>query len=185
MYATPTLPSDHSFIRHWSTLTLVICFLSLSACDLKKKDVKCHDFFKPGDRGGFEYPSKGIALFKENGTQWYRCAAGQKYLHNKCKGESLKVTWDDAVSYAQEFSEKTGSTWRLPSKSEMKSIMESQCHAPTLNTNVFPSAEVSNYWTASRGFHQDQFKCAVFTYNGNLSCRQTRKASLPFLLVKD
>ena len=157
----------------------------LVACDVHEVQTKCADFFSAGDLDNFDTSQSGLARDKKTDTTWYRCPGGKTFLHHRCKGETILATWDEAMAYAEEFSEKVGATWRLPTKKEMKSIMESSCNAPTINVNVFPATEVANYWTSSSGLHQDQFRCAVNTYNGSISCRQIRTVEQPFMLVRD
>ena len=74
--------------------------------------------------------------------------------------------------------------WRLPTKSEMPKLLEKQCINPAVNPFVFPDMEVTNFWTESKGLHQDQFRCSVYTYQGRVFCRQARNIEQPFLLVK-
>jgi hypothetical protein len=157
----------------------------LAACDVHEVKTKCGDYFRAGDLGNFDTSQSGLARDKKTETVWYRCPGGKTFLHHRCKGETVFATWDEAMAYAEEFSEKAGTTWRLPTKKEMKSIMESSCDAPTINTNVFPATEVANFWTSSSGLHQDQFRCAINTYNGSVSCRQIRTVKQPFMLVRD
>ena len=157
----------------------------LVSCDVHEIETTCSDYFEVGDLGNFDISQFGLARDKKTNTVWYRCPGGKTFLHHRCKGQTVLATWDEAMAYAEEFSEKAGSTWRLPTKKEMKSIMESSCNAPTINLNVFPATEVANFWTSSSGLHQDQFRCAVNTYNGSVSCRQIRSVQQPFMLVKD
>ena len=65
-----------------------------------------------------------------------------------------------------------------------KHDFESQCINPAANPYVFPDLEVANFWTASKGLHQDQFRCSAYTYQGRVFCRQIRSLPQPFLLVK-
>lgn len=137
------------------------------------------------DKSDFEIFKNGLALHKPTGLTVTQCAVGQRMLNYGCRGDALKLTWDDAMSYAEEVREKTGERWRLPSKSEMPKLLEKRCINPAANPFVFPSLEVTNYWTASKGLHQDQFRCSVYTYQGRVFCRQARVIEQPFLLVKD
>ena len=74
----------------------------------------------------------------------------------------------------------------LLSFAEMKSIIEPNCIAPALNPNVFKDAEVANHWLSDPNtLHQDQFRCALNSYSGNISCRQARIIKQPFMLVRD
>ena len=87
------------------------------------------------------------------------------------------------MTYAAEVREKTGESWRLPSKSEMPKFLEKKCINPAVNPFVFPNLEVTNFWTKSKGLHQDQ-QVPVYTYQGRVFCRQARSIEQPFLLVK-
>ena len=113
-----------------------------------------------------------------------QCAVGQRMINFKCRGDALKLNWDEAMSYAEEVRGKTGEPWRLPSKREMPKLLETRCINPAANPFVFPDLEVANFWTASKGLHQDQFRCSVYTYQGRVFCRQARSIEQPFLLVK-
>ena len=73
------------------------------------------------------------------------CAAGQSYKNSECKGEALHLNWEEAMAFAEEFSEKSGKQWRLPSKKELKSIMLDQCINPAVDVRVFKDLEVNNF----------------------------------------
>ena len=89
------------------------------------------------------------------------------------------------MAYAEEVREKTGEPWRLPEKDEISDFLESDCINPAVNPYVFPDLEVANFWTASKGLHQDKFRCSIYSYQGRVFCRQARDIPQPFLLVKD
>ena len=157
----------------------------LAGCDNYRIDEKCSDHISRGDRGTFVTDDSGLAKDIETGTTWYRCVAGKSFSNYRCKGEALYLSWDDATEYAEEFSQKSGIQWRLPTNDEMKSIIEGSCIGPAINGNVFPAAETYNHWTSSNSRHQKSFKCSINTYNGSLTCRQARVLKQPFLLVQD
>jgi len=167
------------------TLGAAVALVSifLSSCDYYQDQPDCDGFFEGRDKGEFVTDETGLAKDSRNGVIWYRCAAGQRYSNFKCKGKSLKLSWDEANEFAEEFSQKSGKSWRLPTKQELKSIMETQCINPSVNPTVFPSLEVDNFWTSSGSLNSDLFRCSVYTYRGDLFCRQPRVTELPFLLV--
>ena len=134
----------------------------LTGCDNYRIDEKCSDYIARGDRGKFVTDDSGLAKDIETGTTWYRCAAGKTFSNYRCKGQSLYLDWDDATAYAEEFSQKSGIKWRLPTNDE-----------------------TYNHWTSSNSRHQKSFKCSINTYNGSLTCRQARVLEQPFLLVQD
>ena len=157
--------------------------MGLVGCDYYQTKLDCSDHFEGRDKAGFITDESGLAKFEKNEVIWYRCAAGQRYSNFRCKGEALRLSWDEANEYATEFSQKSGKAWRLPTKRELKSIMEEKCINPSVNPTVFPGLEVDNFWTSSGSLNSDLFRCSVYTYRGDLFCRQPRVTELPFLLV--
>ena len=164
---------------------LILTFVSAitAGCDYYKDLPSCTMLYPKRDKGSFVTDEAGLAKDSNTGLIWYRCAGGQRYSYFKCKGEPLKLSWDDAIKYAEEFSKKSGKSWRLPTKKEMKSIMEEKCINPSLNPTVFPNVIVDNFWTASDSLNSDLFRCSVYTYKGDLFCRQPKATKLPFLLI--
>ena len=136
------------------------------------------------DKSGYEILENGVALHRETGLLVTQCAVGQRLANFRCRGEPLKLSWDDAMAYASEVAEKTGEAWRLPKKGEMPKFLQRDCINPAVNPYVFPDMEVANFWTSSKGLHQDLFRCSVYTYQGRVFCRQARNIEQPFLLVK-
>ena len=164
----------------------IIAAMLVVGCDIHKVELKCEDAIEAYDKQRFEgYTDElGSAVDPLTGITWYRCPAGKHFVNYVCKGEALRLSWDEAVAFGKEFSDKSGVSWRLPTRKEMKSIIEPNCIAPALNPNVFKDAEVANHWLSDPNtLHQDQFRCALNSYSGNISCRQARIIKQPFMLV--
>ena len=166
--------------------TIAICALALhtSSCDYYAQLANCDDYFKNKPAYSFSTDNRGLAQDKDTGLLWYRCAGGQSYKNSECKGEALHLNWDEAMAFAEEFSEKSGKKWRLPSKKELKSIMVDQCINPAVDVRVFKGLEVNNFWTSSDSLNSDLFRCSVYNFKGDLFCRQPKTTKLPFLLVR-
>lgn len=171
--------------RHYLLKTVVLTCIGamLSACDFVSEPPLCGDYFDGGETPGFNVTGDGLARHLDSGTTWYRCPAGMTFAASRCRGEMLLATWDEAVAYAAEFSQSSGRDWRLPSNKELRAIQESSCRNPSINHFVFPTIDVANHWTSSESWHNDAFRCAVYTYKGDLSCREFRDNPYPFLLV--
>ena len=114
-------------------LTLVL----LTGCDRNIDQPDCGSTIQPQDYGRFIVDGSDGLARHISGTVWYRCAAGQSFRGKKCLGESLALTRSEADAYVREFSEKSGETWRLPTKDEFEQITESSCDNPAANPNVF------------------------------------------------
>jgi hypothetical protein len=167
----------------WTGLSLIVL---LAACSDQRNQPECGDVIKSRlDKHDFEIFDGGMALHRPTGLTVTQCAVGQRMSNYRCRGESLKMTWDEAMAYAEEVREKTGEPWRLPEKDEIPDFLESDCINPAVNPYVFPDLEVANFWTASKGLHQDKFRCSIYSYQGRVFCRQARDIPQPFLLVKD
>jgi hypothetical protein len=157
----------------------------LVACGDLEPPPSCTDFFSVGDRPGYSLNSSGLAAHQDSETLWYRCPAGMSYQSGRCQGQPLHVSWEEATAYAEEFSQQTGSSWRLPSNSELEDLTEGDCIQPTLNPQVFGGLEIDNYWTSTRTLHNDMFRCVYYTQNGSVNCRELRTLEHPFMLIRD
>jgi hypothetical protein len=178
--------TTHTITALWRTAFVGLIALSVIGCADQRNKPECGDVFKSRlDESGFDVLGRGIALHKKSSLTVTQCAVGQKLVNYRCRGEALKLNWDDAMAYAAEVAEKTGESWRLPTKAEMPKLLETKCINPAANPFVFPDLEVANFWTKSKGLHQEIFRCSAYTYQGRVFCRQARDIPQPFLLVKE
>ena len=166
-------------------VSCLILFALLAGCSDQRNQPKCGDVYSSRIKEhDFDVFDGGMALHRPTGLTVTQCAVGQRMSNYRCRGDSLKLSWDEAMAYAAEVAEKTGEPWRLPEKDEIPDILESACINPAANPFVFPDLEVANFWTASKGLHQDKFRCSIYTYQGRVFCRQARDIPQPFLLVE-
>lgn len=169
----------------WALGMTLACVSMVGACSIQTDKPTCQDFFEYGDTGPFLRDEFGIAVDSRSGTVWFACGAGQRYSGDRCLGESVRLEWDEALSYANDFSIYSLGKWRLPTDREMQSLGNRQCENPVVNPQVFPGIESNNYWTSSPTWWGKQFACAFNTTNGSLFCRNTKKLKMRFLLVRD
>lgn len=164
----------------WSVVALVTL---ISGCDRYFQQPSCHEHFQPGQTLPYVVDERGFALDPDTGLRWFRCQAGERLVGGQCIGQALELSQADALQYAKEFSAASGRVWRLPTVEEMGSLKQDKCLRPSVNTVVFPSVQISNYWTSSMGSGGDFFGCTVYTYQGNGFCREPVTNKRPFLLV--
>lgn len=59
------------------------------------------------------------------------------------------LAWADAIVEANELSFAGFDDWRLPNFIELRSLVESGCHSPAINTSAFPSLPGDFFWTST------------------------------------
>jgi hypothetical protein len=170
---------------HFERWALAAAALSLAGCERYFEQPSCHDHFQAGEIQHYVIDDRGVVLDQSTGTRWFQCQAGEQSVAGQCVGRALELSQADAQQYAKEFSEASGRTWRLPTVREMASLKQDQCHKPAINTRVFPSIQVNNYWTSSTSPNGRVFGCTSYTFNGHDFCREPVGNARPFLLVLD
>ena len=164
---------------------LLSVVLVLSSCDFRTPET-CFAVFqnRPDQLSGFSLSENGLANKAGSPLYWSRCPAGMRFSDpNTCSGVPLLLSFDQAINYAQDISEKTDQKIRLPLVAELDDITENSCINPSLNTNVFPAASTDNYWTSEQHSFRDNLACTFYTYQGLASCLEVKSTEHPFMLV--
>jgi len=164
---------------------LLSAVLVLSSCDFRTPET-CFAVFqnRPDQLSGFSLSENGLANKAGSPLYWSRCPAGMRFSDpNTCSGIPLLLSFDQAINYAQDISEKTDQKIRLPLVDELDDITENSCINPSLNTNVFPAASTDNYWTSEQHSFRDNLACTFYTYQGLASCLEVKSTEHPFMLV--
>ncbi len=102
----------------------------------------------------------GTVTDKETALTWAKCSVGQTWADNtandgsddQCTGSASTHTWKTALEQAQSANGVSllGQTdWRLPNVRELKSLAETACYSPAINSSLFPSTVSNWYWTSS------------------------------------
>ncbi|EOX1532738.1 DUF1566 domain-containing protein [Vibrio cholerae] len=92
----------------------------------------------------------GTVTHHTTGLIWQRCSLGQSWNGSDCIGSADGFTWGDASLAAAAQNTFAGfSDWRLPNKNELASIVEYRCFLPAINSQQFPNAPASWYWSSS------------------------------------
>jgi hypothetical protein len=58
-------------------------------------------------------------------------------------------SWEDAIGYCENLSLGGHTDWRLPNLKELESITDDSSDAPVIDTNYFPNAQRSLYWSST------------------------------------
>lgn len=77
---------------------------------------------------------------------WQRCSVGQRWSGERgCVGVIQQMSWPDAAQQSDR-------RWRLPTRQELVSLIESECGSPAIDERAFPDMELTKlwYWTSTR-----------------------------------
>lgn len=166
-------------------LVLFVGIATLSACDRYSPKPQCGSFFEAGQLQGWKLEDAGTAIDPDTGMRWYRCNAGEKFQGSQCLGSPLALNFAQAQAYVAEVAAASGKPWRLPTASEVQSIKQSQCTNPAINSLIFPTVLVENYWVSSKGAVGRNNACVFYSYSGNVSCLESADEARPFWMVME
>lgn len=84
------------------------------------------------------------------GLIWLRCSLGQTWNGSTCVGTPKTYSWYDAVNQQVVVS---STVFRLPTYTELSSLVESACQNPAINAVVFPGTPVGLSWSSTPNDH--------------------------------
>jgi len=97
---------------------------------------------------------------------WLRCSAGQRWTDDEiCIGQPMLLTHDEAILASNMASEQLGSSWRLPTRTELERLVCKKCSPPKINDAVFPNTPSGTFWTSTPS--RKNFFWIVSFLNGN------------------
>ena len=91
----------------------------------------------------------GRVLHRPTQLIWARCALGQAWNGSACTGTPELMDWAAALNAADQAELAGLSNWRLPNRNELNALVESRCHDPAINGEIFPDAPALDFWTSS------------------------------------
>jgi hypothetical protein len=71
--------------------------------------------------------------------------------------ETNTMSWEAALSYCEGLSLGNHSDWRLPNIKELGSLTDDMRYFPAIDTNFFPDAQPSNYWSSTTNTYMPGF----------------------------
>lgn len=182
-------PPENTTLTAHNRLLIILSLVGglsvLSGCDRYTEKTQCADHFAPGDMGRWQVDSQGLATDPSTGLRWFRCNAGERFQDGQCLGDAHLMPRDDALAYVADFAASSGKAWRLPTLREMGTLTQTVCTNPAVNTQLFPTALVDQYWAFDRSRHGPRLACAYYSYSGNSYCRDSVLNLRPFWLVLD
>ena len=150
--------------------TLIFLFFAWSS-------VSSAQFFEDG------YTIKDV----KNNIIWLRCTVGQTwdYESKSCTGEIVKLNHDEIEIAMMQAKEQLGGSWRLPTLTELESIVCKKCDKPKVNDKYFPNISPEAYWTQTQNKLNSKMYWTVNFMTGHNYSRFFAYQQLPLLLVQD
>jgi hypothetical protein len=103
----------------------------------------------PNSRYTVSEPVAGQRVVQDlrTGLVWKQCMQGRSGA--TCAGVESALNWSQALSAGANEIFAGQSDWRLPSINELRSLVESGCYGPAINTTAFPGSSSGLTWSST------------------------------------
>ena len=102
----------------------------------------------------------------KNRVEWLKCTVGQIWDNEKCVGDPVKLTLEEAEILTNQVSIELGGEWRLPDKKELVSLICKSCDNVKINESIFPDTPAEIFWTSQRNWWSPKFFWSVNFFTG-------------------
>ena len=103
----------------------------------------------------------------ETGLEWKQCSEGQ--TGTSCTGTVSGMNWSAALATAQAANWAGHADWRLPNILELRSLIETGCSNPSINTTVFPGTPSGWYLSSTTRVSSPTGAVSISFYDGGFS----------------
>ena len=123
----------------------------------------------------------------ENRILWIRCSVGQVWSSEtkSCIGDAMKLNQAEIKVAITQANEQLSGAWRLPTLSELESLVCSSCAPAKVQNKYFPGITREAYWSGTRNSFNRRMYWSVNFQTGHRYSRFLGYQQLPFLLVQD
>lgn len=114
---------------------------------------------------GYKTNVDGTVTDPRTNLIWTRCNIGQSIVNNgECIGNAVPISLFDAINVAGSQFDPSVDTWRIPTSSELLSMLDSNCTSKRTNEEIFSiPTDAADYWSSERA----RYGTAVWYVNGN------------------
>jgi len=149
---------------------LFIILYTFSSYALGDECYRSVDADTPSKR--FQDNAPGIVLDTKTGLTWTRCPLGMYWDKKSCNNVPDRMDWNDARSTILRLNNQQEGyigfrDWRLPTREELGTLVESKCYGPAVNSEIFPNTPQTGYWTSTLDQYARQGAWLVYFLNGS------------------
>lgn len=104
--------------------------------------------FEVVEPDGLAFPGQLVVNDFGTGLVWKQCSeglSGQGCL----TGSAVTIDWGSALRLAEAATHAGFDDWRLPNRDELKSVVETACYSPSVNSDAFPNTVSGDYWSST------------------------------------
>lgn len=140
------------------TMSLLSCNLAAQQCNEQI------DLTTPDNR--FYIETNGTVMDNRTGLRWQRCPLGYTFSDNETPdfpvddqclaSTTIQFSWQEALEAVVNLNQGGGyagiTTWRLPTRKELISIVEFKCRYPSINVTAFPDTASAVFYSSTPFF---------------------------------
>jgi hypothetical protein len=118
---------------------------------------------------------------------WLRCSLGQRWQPDKltCIGEAQRLNYNEIEQAIAQANTQLGGSWRLPTKSELQTLVCDTCHGTKIDSVLFPNTAAEPYWTSSKNWVAPRNRWSISFMTGESYGRFFPEQRLAVRLVSD
>lgn len=131
----------------------------------------------------FTMVTTSTVLHDRTGLVWQRCTVGQSWDGTTCTGDPEPFTWQEALTYAQDFDAELAEGWRVPNVKELATLAERNCVRPAINSTFFPDTPPDIFWSSTPSMDDPLRAWSVAFFNSSYAIRE-KSLSVYLRLVK-
>lgn len=123
--------------------SLLIANISFAVC---KDDMES---IAPNER--YILIADNVVQDKQTNLMWTQCSEGQTWDNGNCLSKpNKKISYHSAIGKAKKINLGGFDDWRVPTVTELYSLVDTACYNPSLNKVAFPKTELGQYWSITK-----------------------------------